>query len=65
MNKPYGPIAEAWVRWSERVRGALVPDPPTSTPLERATFIQLRPPAPVSSATDTVIGWELDQRWIA
>ncbi|MFT6397051.1 MAG: hypothetical protein ACJAYU_001795 [Bradymonadia bacterium] len=31
---------------------------------EESVLIDRRPPPPVSRATDTIIGWQLDPRWI-
>lgn len=64
MTTDYGPIATAWARWCERRYGVSIRRRPTVTPLEGQRLIDVRPPPPVERATDTIIGWQLDPRWL-
>lgn len=61
-KKKLGSFARAWLAYC-RVD---VDDCSTSGPLNlrETVFIDRRPPPPVDSSTDTIIGWRFDPRWL-
>lgn len=60
-SKPVGRFARAWLMYCGRN-----PDSHSRQDMfaEESVLIDRRPPPPVSRATDTIIGWQLDPRWI-
>jgi hypothetical protein len=61
-KKEVGPVARAWLAYCQPEVGDC-----GSGGLMRGdetVFIDRRPSPPVAFATDTIIGWHLDPRWL-
>ena len=62
QKKEVGPFARAWLAYCR-----LDPSECSSTrPMNggETVFVDRRPSPPVEFATDTIVGWQLDPRWL-
>lgn len=65
MTRPkrkVGRFARAWLLHCRMEVGECSDSGPRTS--DETVFIDRRPPPPVDSSTDTIIGWNLDPRWL-